>query len=532
MRSLYPEFSIPTGTLTRYVLGESLAAPEQVALVDGITGASLSLQEIEGYAARLAAGLIGCGLRPGQVVAFVSPNSIWYPVVFHGVTRAGCAISPVNPGCTAAEIAFQLRDCAAEMVITAGSCLDKVREAARSAAVPRIVIAEPSPAEASGVAEPTLADLLESGRGHDDLPDLDPASCVAAIPYSSGTTGLPKGVVLTHENLVANIAQWERMIDVEPGIDSQIAVLPFFHIYGLTCVMNVGLHAGIRTITMPRFDLRDFLRIVERERITRVCVAPPIVLALAKDPLVDEYDTSSLRIVLSGAAPLDADLAQACQARLGPAARVLQGYGMTELAPLSHMSPDPGREPPGSPPAQFGTIGYAAPGTECRIVDVATGRDVAAAEPGELWVRGPQVMTGYLRNPAATAETIVAGRWLRTGDIAVVSGDGQYRIVDRLKELIKYKGYQVAPAELEAILVGHPDIRDAAVVGRPDVAAGEIPVAFVVAQPGSVLSAGEVTSYVGARVAPHKRVRDVCFVSSIPRSASGKILRRELRARL
>jgi acyl-CoA synthetase (AMP-forming)/AMP-acid ligase II len=444
MRSLYGEFSVPTGTLSRYVIGESSAAPEEIALVDGITGTSLTLQEVEGYAARLAAGVIGCGLQPGQVVALVSPNSIWYPVVFHGVTRAGCAISPVNPGCTAEEIAFQLRDCAAKMVVTVGSCLSKVREAVRSAPVPRIVVmGEQSPEEeVSGPAELTLADLLESGRGHADFPDFDPASCVAAIPYSSGTTGLPKGVVLTHQNLVANIAQWERMIDVKPGLDSQIAVLPFFHIYGLTCVMNVGLHAGIRTITMPRFDLRDFLRIVEREKVTRVCVAPPIVLALAKDPLVDEYDTSSLRIVLSGAAPLDADLARACQSRLGPAARVLQGYGMTELAPLSHMSPDPGREPPGSGPAQFGTIGYAAPGTECRIVDVATGRDAAAEEPGELWVRGPQVMAGYLRNPAATAETIVAGGWLRTGDIAVVSRAGQYRIVDRLKELIKYKGYQ------------------------------------------------------------------------------------------
>jgi len=292
-------------------------------------------------------------------------------------------------------------------------------------------------------------------------------------------------------------------------------------------IMNSALRHGATIVTMPRFELEPFLSLMQDHAITRAHLVPPIVLALAKQPLVERFDLSSLQLIMSGAAPLDASLAAACEARLG--CRVIQGYGLTETSPVTHVTPDdsPERNKPGS-------IGPLIPNTESRVVDYATGDDVGPNVDGEVWIRGPQVMKGYLNNPQATAMTIDADGWLHTGDIGHADEDGYFYIVDRLKELIKYKGYQVPPAELEAVLLSHSAIADAAVVPSPDEEAGEIPKAFVVLK-GDV-TPEEVMAYVADRVAPHKRVRLVEVVQEIPKSASGKILRRVLvereRARL
>jgi acyl-CoA synthetase (AMP-forming)/AMP-acid ligase II len=342
--------------------------------------------------------------------------------------------------------------------------------------------------------------------------------------------------MLTHHNLVANVAQARPMIEIQPGDERIIAVLPFFHIYGLTVLMNQGLAWGGTVVTLPRFDLEDFLRTLQDQRITRAYVAPPIVLALAKHPLVDSFDLSSLRTITSGAAPLDEALATACEQRLRKGAdtgvTVAQGYGMTELSPVSHTTPEAGHEPPGATsPVPKGSVGYALPNTECRLVDPATGQDVGPGERGELWVRGPQVMKGYLNNPQATADTVDPEGWLHTGDVAVVDEEGRYTVVDRVKELIKYKGYQVAPAELEAVLLGHPEIADAAVIGVPERETGEeLPKAFVVRAPGSGLTQDAVIEYMAGKVAPHKKIRLVEFIEQVPKSAAGKILRKELKA--
>ena len=344
--------------------------------------------------------------------------------------------------------------------------------------------------EADG-ATPFVSLLRTSGEP--PAVSIDPAEDLVELPYSSGTTGLPKGVMLTHRNLVANICQCthEGLWD-EWEHDRGIAVLPFFHIYGLVVIMNLGLYAGGTVVTMPRFELREFLRAIQDYRITRALVVPPIVLALAKHPLVDEFDLSSLSLINSGVAPLSAELEVACGKRLG--CRMKQGYGLTETSPVTHFVPDglAGKMP--------GEVGPLVPNTECRIVDVATGEDVPTDEPGELLIRGPQVMKGYLDNPQATAIAIDPDGWLHTGDIARIDKSESLRIVDRIKELIKYKGYQIAPAELEALLLTHPAIADAAVIGLPDEEAGEVPKAFVVAS-GSI-TPGEVTQYVAQRVAP------------------------------
>jgi acyl-CoA synthetase (AMP-forming)/AMP-acid ligase II len=324
--------------------------------------------------------------------------------------------------------------------------------------------------------------------------------------------------MLTHRNLVANICQVAAYVRPTREDDRALAALPFFHIYGLVSIMSIPLYRGDTVVTMPRFDLAEFLRAIQHYRITRVCVVPPIVLALAKHPLVDQFDLSSLEFMNSGAAPLSAELEVACGKRLG--CRMAQGYGLTETSPTTHWVND---ELAGQMP---GSIGPPVPNTECRIVDVATGQDAQDGEPGELCIRGPQVMKGYLHNPQATALTIDPDGWLHTGDLARLEQDGSLRIIDRLKELIKYKGYQVAPAELEAVLLTHPAIADAAVIPLPDEQVGQVPKAFIV--PSGPVTAEEVMRFVAERVAPYKKLRAVEIVEEIPKSPSGKVLRRVL----
>jgi len=314
------------------------------------------------------------------------------------------------------------------------------------------------------------------------------------------------------------------------GIDSDdavLALLPFFHIYGLTVLLNIALKLRARLVTMPKFDLAEFLRIIQDQKLTYLFIAPPVALALAKHPLIDQYDLSSVHTVFSGAAPLDEELGKAVATRLNT--RVRQGYGMSELSPVSHAIPFDRDDIP------LSSVGLPLANTVNKLVDPATEAEIdlpteGLSEPGELWVKGPNVMAGYLNNPTATAETLDDDGFLHTGDIAVVDSEGVVYIVDRLKELIKYKGYQVPPAELEALLLTHPDIADAAVIGVHDEDGEEVPKAFVVLQDNASLDEAAVMAFVSERVSPHKKVRKVEFIATVPKSAAGKILRKDLRA--
>ena len=326
--------------------------------------------------------------------------------------------------------------------------------------------------------------------------------------------------MLTHRSVAANVAQSRTCLGVEPD-DVVIAFLPFFHVMGQTCVMATALVSGATLVSLPRFDLEQFLQTIQDHRVTVALVVPPVMNALARHPAVDRYDLSSLRLVGCGAAPLGAETEAAVASRLG--CHVGQGFGMTEA---SALVAGPTFD---SANVQRGSSGWLVPNTEARIVDPATGDDLGPGDTGELWVRGPQVFAGYLNRPEATAATLDSDGWLRTGDVAHIDADGYVFITDRLKELIKVKGYQVAPAELEALLITHPAVADAAVIGRPDDDAGEVPVAYVV--PGDDLDIDELLSWVAERVAPYKRLRAVEIVEEIPKSPSGKILRRMLRDR-
>lgn len=512
-RSPFPDIEIPDVALTPHVFGQMDRFGQKAAMVDGPTGRTYTFAELVGASRKVAGGLVAAGMEPGDVLAIVAPNLPEYAVLFHGVATAGGAVTTVNPTYTANEIATQLRDSGAKLVITIAPFLETVATAAAGTAVERIyLLGEPVDGYASFF-ELLAADPI-------DQIAIDPEDHVVALPYSSGTTGLPKGVKLTHRNLVANLAQYEPMSTTNED-DVVLAVLPFFHIYGMQVLMNAAVQRGAKVVTLLRFDLSEFLRTIQDHRVTRVAAVPPMVLALAKHPMVEDYDLTSLVQVGSGAAPLSPEIEEMAAERTG--AEIVQGYGLTETSPVTHAAL-PGR-------ARSGSIGVLVPNTEARLLDPESGADAGPGESGELWVRGPQVMKGYLNNPPATSNSIDEDGWFHTGDIGRVDSDGHWFITDRLKELIKYKGFQVAPAELEAVLVSHPAVADAAVVSAPDEEAGELPKAFVVRQAGADVGGDEVMAYVAGRVAPHKKVRQVEFIDEIPKSLSGKILRRVLRER-
>lgn len=516
LRSPYPDVRVPDVPLHRFVLANAAALGEKPALIDGPSGRTLTYAQLGGGVERVAAGLSRQGFMKGDVLGLFAPNCPEFALAFHGALAAGGVVTTVNSLSTVQDLQFQLRNARARFLVTVASFLDRAVPAAGMAGIERVFVLGDAP-QSTGTIQ--FGALLAADVGLPQV-SIEPATDLAALPYSSGTTGLPKGVMLTHRNLVANLIQTAELHHVAAA-DRIVAVLPFFHIYGLEVVLNLGLWRGATLVTMPRFELETFLGLLQERRITRAFVVPPIVLALAKHPAVDGYDLSTVRAMMSGAAPLDAELEIACGRRVG--CGMVQGYGLTEASPVTHANPDePGQSRPG-------TVGRLLPNTECRIVAPGSGVDLGPGEDGELWIRGPQVMRGYLNNPEATAAMLDGDGWLHTGDIGHVDRDGYFTIVDRLKELIKYKGFQVAPAELEAVLRSHPAVADAAVVPLADDECGEVPKAFVVLKGDA--SPADLMAYVAERVAPYKKVRAVEIIDVIPKSASGKILRRMLRER-
>jgi acyl-CoA synthetase (AMP-forming)/AMP-acid ligase II len=482
----------------------------QAVEVGGTTGLTVPYELLASRVERVAAGLAALGFGTGDVLALWAPNLPPWAGVALGAMAAGGTVTGANPACTERELVRQLTDSGASVLVTVPALVPAARSAAAAAGAGEVVVL----GEADGATP--IAALLATDAPAPDVA-LDPDTAVALLPYSSGTTGLPKGVMLTHANLVTTVRQMNSGLRLTPD-DTVLAVAPFFHVMGFMATLALPLASGATVVTMPRFDLEGFLALIQRHRVTVLVVPPPIMAALARHPMIDGYDLSSLELIVSGGAPLGADLQRAVAARI-PSAAVRQGWGLTETS-IGVTLPD----------RRFGTVpgsvGRVMPNTELRVVDPRTGGDLGAGEPGELWARGPQVMAGYLGRPDATVEIVDADGWLHTGDLGYVDDDGNVFIVDRLKELIKVSAYQVAPAELEALLAGHPAVADAAVIPRPDATHGEIPVALVV--PRGEVDADELIAWVADRVAPHKRIRAVHLVDAIPRTASGKLLRRVL----
>ncbi|KAG0199453.1 putative fatty-acid--CoA ligase FadD10 [Mortierella sp. GBA30] len=499
-------------------------------LVDALTKRVITFGEWKRDTRRWATGLQSIGFKRGDVLALFSFNQVDYSITMFGPIVLGGITTTVNSAYTADELAYQLEDSGASVIVANAELLPVAIEAAKRVGIPNDKIFLYGDNEVNGYKpysstyppENTPESQLAQVVNLNGQPALE---TTALICYSSGTTGRSKGVELTHVNFISNTAQVSPLEGaIAPHDNIQMAVLPMYHIYGIQLHLMYGVYNGIKTVVLQKFNPVDFLKTIRDFKIQSLNLVPPQILMLVKAPIVEQYDLSSVRLVMSGAAPCSRELSEALMKKF-PHIQFRQGYGMSEMSPASHVGL--------YHETVHGSIGRVMPNQEVRLVDPETGKDAAPGERGEIWVRGPNVMKGYRNNVQATKDTIDPEGWLHTGDIAVVDKSENFFIVDRMKELIKYKGFQVAPAELEALLLHHPLIMDAAVIGVENKEqATEVPMAFVVKAPGpgQALTEQEVVDYVSSKVAAHKKLRGgVRFIDAIPKSAAGKLLRKDLR---
>ncbi|XP_027070947.1 4-coumarate--CoA ligase 2-like [Coffea arabica] len=524
-RSKLPDIYIPNHLpLHSYCFENIPQFCKRPCLINGTTGDTYTYADVELIARKVAAGLDKIGIQQGEVIMLLLQNSPEFAFALLGASYRGAMSTTANPFYKPAEIEKQAKASKAKLIITQSCYVEKVMDFAKENNV-KIMCTDAPPEGCLHFSELSSAD-------EKDIPavKISPNDAVA-LPYSSGTTGLPKGVMLTHKGLVTSVAQ---QVDGEnPNLyfhkeDVILCVLPLFHIYSLNSVLLCGLRVGAAILIMQKFEINALMELVQKYKVTIAPFVPPIVLEIAKSPVVDKYDLSSIRMVMSGAAPMGKELEDTVRAKL-PKAVLGQGYGMTEAGPLLSMCLAFAKEPFD---VKSGACGTVVRNAEMKIVDPETNLSLPRNQAGEICIRGDQIMKGYLNDPEATENTIDKEGWLHTGDIGYIDDDDEIFIVDRLKELIKYKGFQVAPAELEAMLISHPCISDAAVVSMKDEAAGEVPVAFVVRANGSKISEDEIKQFISNQVIFYKRIHRVFFMDKIPKAPSGKILRKDLRAKL
>ncbi|KAK3075698.1 hypothetical protein LTR53_000740 [Teratosphaeriaceae sp. CCFEE 6253] len=534
--SQYPSIDIPNIGLWDFLFERKDRdfPDDKVIFVDPYANKRLTYAGLKQSASDFGKGLRALwDWKKGDVLGVYGPNSVDTPVITWGCHFAGGVISPANPGYTVDELAFQLQDSGARALVTQVPQLEIALQACAKVGIPSdqvIVMGEKDP---SGRFKHWSSIRNISGATRYRRAKVDPANDLAFLVYSSGTTGKPKGVMLTHRNIVANTLQitsaesplTSAPREGAPEGDSVLAFLPFFHIYGLTVVLHQSLYRGIYTVVMAKFDIESWCRLVQEHRITFAYVVPPVVLLLSKHPCVDKYDLSSLRMMNSGAAPLTRELVDALYKRIK--VPVKQGYGLSETSPTTHTQPWEDWE------RTIGSVGTMLPNQTAKYMSPEE-TEVPTGEVGELWIKGPNVFKGYLNNAAGTANALTEDGYFKTGDIGYQDTNGSFFITDRLKELIKYKGFQVPPAELEGLLASHRHIDDVAVLGvYKEDQATEVPLAYVKVRAGLTPSPGlekEITEWLAQRVASHKRLRGgVRFTEEIPKSVSGKILRRMLK---
>ncbi|XP_010242836.1 PREDICTED: 4-coumarate--CoA ligase-like 5 [Nelumbo nucifera] len=503
----------------------------KIAFVDASTGRHLTFSEVWRAVDSVATCLSDLGIRKGHVVLLLSPNSIFFPVICLSVMSLGAIITTTNPLNTTQEIRKQIADSKPVLAFTTHSLLPKFA----GMDLPIVLIGEGHDSETGRGANvsrikivSSLENMMKKEPNDSRVKDRVCQDDTATLLYSSGTTGASKGVVSSHRNLIAMVQTILGRFKLEEadsrgGPHTFVCTVPMFHIYGLAAFATGLLASGSTIVVLSKFDMHEMLSAISRYRVTYLPLVPPILVALINnaDVIRAKYDIGTLQSVLSGGAPLSKEVIEGFLEKY-PTVKILQGYGLTETAGIG-ASTDTVEES-----RRYGTAGLLSPNMEAKIIDPETGEALPVNRTGELWLRGPSVMKGYFSNPEATTSTLNSEGWLRTGDVCYIDEDGYIFIVDRLKELIKYKGYQVPPAELEALLLCHPEVADVAVIPFPDKEVGQIPMAYVVRKAGSDLSDSNVMDFVARQVAPYKRIRRVAFVNAIPKNPSGKILRKDL----
>nr|XP_039267272.1 4-coumarate--CoA ligase 1-like [Styela clava] len=510
--SRFPEVVIPQVSLTDYIFKSLYQHYNRIAIVDAPTAREITFGEIANTTVKCASALARRGLKKGDIVATCASNSPEYVIVLLAAAACGATITTCNPMYTEHEIKHQFQHSEPKMAFVIPGAYESVKNVA--AVVPSLEKIY-TIGKIAGVE--SFDDLIsnDNGSAFPRNVQIDPCEDILFLPYSSGTTGLPKGVMLTHHNFISCIT----MCKINPGFnsDSIYSVLPLFHIYGLL-VAFVALDQGLKHVLDVRFNLENWFQCIEKYKVTRFSSVPPMLLAIAKSPLLEKYDLSSLLTISSGAAPLPREVASILASKLN--CPVSQGWGLTECVPITmaNLQITP-----------YNSVGSVCANTKIKVIDIETGAELGAYKNGELCVKGPQIMKGYFKNPTATTRTIDSDGWLHTGDIGYYDDNEMIFIIDRLKELIKYKGFQVAPAELEEVLVAHPKIADAAVVGIPDFQAGELAKAYVVPKDPS-LTKDEIHKYIAGQLSKYKHLYGgIEFRDYIAKSATGKILRRVLR---
>ncbi|KAB0799126.1 hypothetical protein PPYR_07006 [Photinus pyralis] len=526
IKSTFPDIELPKENLVQHVWKHTDNWDDIPCTTCGVSGRNYTYGISKHGISKCAQALLAeCKLKPGDVVALLLPNIPEFLIISHGIFTAGLILSFANPLYTEDELRRQFQDSNVKAIVTISLFLDVVLKVSAGLPDYKTTICVGGADDAVKNVR-SLQNLIMEDYNV-ELPKVE-LQDVAMISYSSGTTGLPKGVMLSHENLVANLMQLDHpnLCTLKPNEVNKkgLTVLPYFHIYGFNSIMNLSAKLGISLVSLPKFTPEDYIKALLEHKPYFLFVVPSLLLFLATHPSVTKNHLSSIEIVSSGAALASESLLQKFRDKVGRDIMIRQGYGMTESSPVILFSPR------NLPKSKKNTIGLLVANTEAKIKTLVGNRDTEPNTPGELLVRGPQVMKGYLNNPEATKQMFTEDGWMHTGDVVYYDDDGYFYIVDRCKELIKVKGNQVSPSELESIILDLPDIADVAVVGIPDTLSGELPRAFVVKKKDALISENEILEFVHGKVAPYKRIMGgIKFIDSIPRNPSGKILRNELK---
>jgi len=530
----------PKVPLFHFLEKSAEAHPRNTAII--FLGKEITYQELNDAADRFANALYNMGIRKGDIVALYLPNLPQFVIGYYGALKAGATVTAVSPLYKERELEFQLNNSEAKVIVTLDVLFSRFKAVWRKTDIKYAIVTGmkdymprfkafldsllgkiPS---AKVEREPNVyffKELIEKSPAEPPKVSIDPKEDLAVLQYTGGTTGTPKGAMLTHINLVSNAIMYAAWLRGKPAEEVFLAVLPLFHIYGMTVAMNTPIYLAGKVVMLPRFNPVEVFKAIEEYRVTVFCGVPTMYALLINHPDVGEYDCTSIKFCISGAAPLPPEVQKRFMEITGGV--LVEGYGLTEASPVTHCNPlDPTMKT-----VKIGSIGLPWPDTEAKIVDVKTGKkELPPGEAGELIVKGPQVMKGYWKMPEETAEVLRNG-WLYTGDIGKMDEDGYFYIIDRKKDLIKYKGYSVYPRELEDVLYEHPAVKLCAVAGKPDPVAGEIPKAFIVLKEGAKATEEEIIKFVKERVAPYKAIREVEFRKELPMTMVGKVLRRVLR---